>query len=327
MCHVMNIEGQYSVTPRPAVNKPNLDRPLTILLRLGAFLCFAGWTWVHFYWEGPYGILLWQDATYVFAGKFGINWEEFVGSGADDGFVQKWLARIGWFYLACTVFTVIVRKGSWIQMAALVGGSGLLTILSYAKYVAFQRQLPMFIEHGGQILMPILLVMALSLGVRHRVTVVTAFVGLVTTFAGHGCYALGLWPPPATFHAMISVILDVEYDTANTILHTAGVLDFVVCVGIFLPHLRRPTALYAAAWGFLTAIARPVAGMSLSLNYWGADQFVHEAVLRAPHVCIPLFLFFLWRDPQRAENVAPRPGLISESGNSDNMRPITCTID
>jgi hypothetical protein len=320
-------QGKHRVIPQPALNEPKLDSPLIFLLRLAAFLCFAGWTWVHFYWEGPYGILLWQDATYEFAGRFGINWDEFVGSGADDGFVQKWVARIGWLYLVCTVITVTVRKGSWVQMVALVGGSGLLTILSYAKYVAAQRQLPMFIEHGGQILMPILLVMALALGVRHRVTVTTAVVALVTTFAGHGCYALGLWPPPATFHAMTSVILDVEYDTANAMLHTAGVLDFLVCVGIFVPQLRRPSALYAAAWGFLTAIARPVAGMSLSLNYWGADQFVHEAVLRAPHVFIPLFLFFLWREPRSVENVAPRSRLISESEDSGSMRPVACTIN
>jgi hypothetical protein len=126
---------------------------------------------------------------------------------------------------------------------------------------------------------------------------------------------------------MTSVILDVEYDTANAMLHTAGVLDFLVCVGIFVPQLRRPSALYAAAWGFLTAIARPVAGMSLSLNYWGADQFVHEAVLRAPHVFIPLFLFFLWREPRSVENVAPRSRLISESEDSGSMRPVACTIN
>ena len=323
----MSILGKHRVNPPPAVHESNLDSLLMIVLRLGAFFCFAGWTWVHFYWEGPYGILLWQDATYEFASRLGINWEEFVGSGADDGFVQKWIARIGWLYLVCTVITVTVRTESWVQMAALVGGSSLLTILSYAKYVASQRQLPMFIEHGGQILIPILLVMALALGVRHRATVTTACVALVMTFAGHGSYALGLWPPPATFHAMTSVILGVEFDTANTMLRAAGVLDFLVCIGIFLPKLRRPSALYAAAWGFLTAIARPVAGMSLSLNYWGADQFIHEAVLRAPHFFIPLYLFFLWRKPQRSEDVAPRSGLTSEPEDSGSMRPVTCTIN
>lgn len=304
---IINADGAGRVAPQSTANQTQLDHTLSFVLRLGAFCCFAGWTWVHFYWEGPYGVLLWQDTTYALANRFGISWEEFVGSGANDGLVQKWVVRIGWLYLVCTVLTVTVRKRSWIQMSALVAGSGLLTMLSYAKYVASQSQLPEFIEHGGQMLIPVLIVLALTLGVDHRVTVLTAMIAFVMTFAGHGSYALGIWPTPASFYAMLSVILQVEYETANAILHTAGVLDFLVCIGIFIPSLRRPSALYASGWGFLTAIARPVAGMSWSLNHWGADQFLHEAVLRAPHCLIPLYLFFLWRGPQQAEARSPRP--------------------
>lgn len=274
------------------------DRVLVAVIRLGAFLCFAGWTWVHYYWEGPYGILLWQESTYELASRFGVSWDEFVGSGADDGLVQTWLARIAWLYLTCTILTLTVRARSWFQMTALLGGSGLLVVLSYAKYVAAQRQLPMFVEHGGQFLMPALLVLALATGARHRATVITAMVAFVMTFAGHGCYALDLWPTPATFYAMTCVSLHVEYETAQTLIRVAGVLDMVVCAGIFIPVLQRPCAIYAVAWGFLTAIARPVAGMSWHLNYWGADQFLHEAVIRAPHFLIPLYLFLIWRNPQ-----------------------------
>lgn len=277
------------------------ERSLVLLIRLGAFLCFAGWTWSHFYWEAPYGILLWHDETYAFASRLGLSWEEFVGTGAGDGFVQKWVARTGWLYLACTVLTLTVRKGAWIQMAALVGGSGLLTLLAYAKYLGAQYQLPMFIEHGSQMLAPALLVLALALGVRHRVTVATAIVAVITTFAGHGSYALGLWPTPSGFHGMTAVILHVEYPAARAFLHAAGFLDFLVCIGILIPVLRRQSALYAAGWGLLTAIARPVAGMSIDLRYWGADQFLHEAVLRAPHFLVPLFLFYLWRERRPAE--------------------------
>ena len=183
-------------------------------------------------------------------------------------------------------------------------GSGLLTVLSYAKYVASQRQLPMLVEHGGQILMPILLVLALTFGARHRGTIITAMVAVLMTFAGHGSYALGLWPTPATFYAMISVCLHVEYETAKTILRVAGFLDFLVCVGILIPLIRRPAVLYAAIWGLLTAIARPVAGMSWGLYYWGADQFLHEAVLRAPHFLIPLYLLALWSKPRQVEKNA-----------------------
>ena len=85
------------------MNKPKPDSNPIFLLRLGTFLCFAGWTWVHFYWEGPYGILLWQDATYAFAERLGVSWDAFVGTGADDGLIQKWIAWIGWLYLGCTI--------------------------------------------------------------------------------------------------------------------------------------------------------------------------------------------------------------------------------
>ncbi len=308
----------------PRWEKPDFDAALLLCLRLGAFLCFAGWTWVHLYWEGPYGILLWQEDTYRLANKFGIYWEEFVGTGAEAGFVQKWLAHTGWLYLACTVLTITVRKKSWVQMAALVGGGGLVTILAYAKYVASRRQLPMLIEHGGQVLIPVLLVMALALGVRHRLTVATAIVAVITTFAGHGSYAVGFWPIPGNFHAMTSMILRVDYVTTKAILHLVGVLDFVVCIGILIPGLRRPVALYAAAWGFLTAIARPVAGMSLSLNYWGADQFLQEAVFRAPHVLIPLYLFFLWSQPR--QDVIPAPAPRPEPADSAPLPPVARTI-
>lgn len=288
----------------PSVNASDLDRVLVAVLRCSAFLCFAGWTWVHLYWEAPYGVLLWQDATFQVAEWLGIGWDEFVGTGANDGWLQTWLGRIGWLYLLCAVVTLTVGRRTWFQMIVILGGGGLLLVLSYAKYVSAQRQLPMFVEHGGQMLTPVLLVSALALGARHRVTLSLAIIGLVTTFAGHGSYALNWWPTPATFYGMTCVILGVEYETAETMLRVAGVLDLVVCVGIFLPLLRRSCAFYAIVWGSFTAVARPVAGMSWSLNHWGADQTLHETVLRAPHFLIPLYLFLLWRStPETSKSI------------------------
>ncbi|WP_186775708.1 hypothetical protein [Rubripirellula tenax] len=257
---------------------------------------------MHFYWEGPYGVLLWHGTTYELANRFGFSWDDFVGSGAGDGLVQKWIARIWLLYLMCAFLSVTVREKSWIQMFGLVIGSGMLTLLSYAAYVSSQNQLPMFIEHGGQMLIPILLVMALAFGASHKATVITAMIALVMTFAGHGCYATGLWPTPGKFYAMTTLILGVEYPTAQALLRTAGILDFWVCIGICIPFLRRSCAFYATVWGCLTAIARPVAGMSWGLNYWGADQYMHEAVLRSPHFLIPLYLFLNWRQPRSAVN-------------------------
>jgi hypothetical protein len=292
-------ESNHDQSTGKSAQETNL--PLSCL-RLGVFLCFAGWTWVHFYWEAPYGLLLWQESTYELASRFGISWEQFVGTGNNDGVVQKLNGSVWWLYLACAVMALSVCKRSWLQMIALILGSVLLTLLSYTAYAQSQNQLPMFIEHGGQMLVPILLVMALSLGPGHRVTVVTAVIAVIMTFAGHGSYAIGWWPTPGKFYAMTTLILGVEYPTAQTLLRIAGVLDYLVCVGICIPLLRRASVLYATAWGFLTSIARPVAGMSWDLNYWGADHYVHEAVLRAPHFLIPLYLFLIWRPARPTDN-------------------------
>lgn len=290
------------------------DSILLLILRFGGFFCFAGWAWIHLYWEGPYGILFWQDETYAFAGRWGISWDDFVGTGANDGLVQVWNSRIGWLYLACSVLTLTARRKSRVQMAGLIGGSGLLVIMSFAKYLGAQRQLPMFVEHGGQMLMPVILVLALVYGVRHRATVATAMVAVVMVFAGHGAYALGYhWPTPANFFAMTSVILNVESGTVWAFLRVAGILDFIVCVGLFIRPMRQASALYAAVWGLLTALARPMAGMATDLNFWGADQFLHEVAIRAPHFLLPLFLFLVWRGSTRSEKETASTGGGEES--------------
>ena len=104
---------------------------------------------------------------------------------------------------------------------------------------------------------------------------------------------------------MTMVILGSDYDVTTTLLRVVGVLDIAVCVGVLIPRARRVSVVYAAGWGLATAVARPVAGMSTTLNYYGTDHYLHEAVLRTPHFLIPMFLFFLWQQPNEHESLAP----------------------
>ena len=81
------------------MKNPKNDLYLLLCLRVSAFLCFAGWTWVHYYWEAPYGALVWDDSTYALAESLGFSWDEFVGTGADDGLVQLFLGKSAVFNL------------------------------------------------------------------------------------------------------------------------------------------------------------------------------------------------------------------------------------
>jgi len=284
---------------------PQTEASCTFVLRMAAFSCFAGWGWVHYYWEGPYGVLFWDENLYRQAERLGISWETFVGSGANDGLVQTVIGQMFWLYLGAAILTLTVRRGAWIQMVLLLFGSGLLAMVAYAKYLAAESQLPMLIEFGGQVLSPTILVLALQLGARHRLTIIVTVVAVIMTFAGHGAFAIGWWPTPGVFYGMITKILSVDHKTSERILFAAGALDFAVCFALLFPISRRPAALYAASWGLLTALARPLAGMDSTLHYWGADQFIHEAVLRGPHFLLPLYLFLIWRRPKNGGDQAP----------------------
>ncbi len=289
-------------------------RVLTSCLRLSVFCCFAGWAWGHLYWEPSYSSILWSDVTFEWSQNFGYSWDDFAGTGANDGLIQRCVRWMGWLLVGGAILSFTARRSSWIQLGLLSSSALLLLAIAVAKYIKSEFELPVLVEQGGQILSPILLVMALTLGARHRMTVLTAIVAVLTTFAGHGLYATGLWPTPATFIGMTRAIFGWDYDSAKLFVNVAGVLDFAVCCGLLIPFLRRWCVLYAAIWGLLTAAARPAAGMAWDLNYWGADQFLHEFVYRAPHFLIPLFLFLHWSFTQVQHPVA------SSASASDDSR-------
>lgn len=291
------------------------DRRETLLLwllRIGTALGFAGQAWQHLYWDAPYGVLLWNPAVYEFLSSRGMDWDQYVGDGQSQGLVRQAVVAAGLAHAALAVVALTARRRSWVQLSGLAIGAIMLCLLACCRYVQALRVPAMWLEHGGQILMPVLLVLALRLGVKSRTLQWTAVLAVIATFGGHGAYAAGWVPRPGHFQGMIVVILGVTPETAANILEIAGWLDFTVCGAILLPTLRRPAALYAAVWGGLTALARPLAGMKTGLLWWGADQFVHEAVVRAPHLVIPLFLFLLWR---------PRPiAAIEETAPPDETK-------
>lgn len=288
----------------------SLERLQLTILRIGAFLCLAGWTWQHFYWSSPLDNLLWTESSHSLSQAAGLSWDQYAGpTGGQDGVIDKILEFIAWLFLLSSIACLLPLKMRQIQWSFLSLGGLLLILLSYSLYIDSRGQLPMFVEHGGQMLMPLVLLSALVKGVRHKLTVQIAVIACIMTFVGHGCYALNLWPTPGNFYAMTTVILGFDYGHATTFLRIAGVLDILLCIGFAFPKWRRISALYAFAWGGITALARPVAGMSAEINYWGADQYIHEAVLRAPHFLLPLYLFYVWKpnDKKQGESSAMPP--------------------
>jgi len=122
------------------------------------------------------------------------------------------------------------------------------------------------------------------------------------TFTGHGLYALG-WPHgrPGHFLAMTQEILGLSDAGARAYLLTAGILDLIVSIGIFFPRLARPLLLYATAWGFVTALARPAAFLEPGDLLHSLNRWLPEMMFRLPHSLVPLTLFLMQKASEPSE--------------------------
>src|SRR3989344_5926759 len=79
-------------------------------------------------------------------------------------------------------------------------------------------------------------------------------IGVAGEFAGHGLLAVG---GKADWVKWISQLTGVEAGTATTLLLLVGVMDVIVAAVVLLKPVR-PILLWAAFWGFWTALVRPL---------------------------------------------------------------------
>lgn len=113
-------------------------------------------------------------------------------------------------------------------------------------------------------------------------------ISLFGEFLGHGIFAIQL---KKRFLEMLTAFTGITGDAANTLMKTIGSIDILVAVLAIIKPLRI-ILLYAAIWGFLTALARPIAGDPI----W-------DFVERWANVGVPLALLFIRGWPKNAKEL------------------------
>lgn len=102
-------------------------------------------------------------------------------------------------------------------------------------------------------------------------------VGVAGEFIGHGLLAVG---GKADWIGWISQMIRVDSSTAKTLLLLIGILDVIVALIILFKPIK-PVLLWAALWGFWTALVRPLVGQSIL-----------DFVERSANWAAPLALYF-----------------------------------
>lgn len=105
-------------------------------------------------------------------------------------------------------------------------------------------------------------------------------IGVAGEFIGHGLLAIG---GKADWVGWISQMIHVTTPTAQTLLLLIGISDVIVAM-IVLVKPVRPVLLWAAFWGFWTALVRPLVGQS-----------VLDFVERSANWAAPLALFYFYQ--------------------------------
>lgn len=109
-------------------------------------------------------------------------------------------------------------------------------------------------------------------------------VGVAGEFLGHGLLAIG---GKADWIGWIRQMTGVSVGNATTLLLLIGLMDVLVAI-IVLAKPVRPILLWAAFWGFWTALVRPLVGQSI-LDF--IERFANWAA--------PLALYYFYKNEKK----------------------------
>lgn len=269
---------------------------LIILLQIAAFCVFLGRGWQHIVWDAPYRTLLWDEQLmkWIVENLFATPWQDYITSPQTDNAIQGFIKWIGWFYISCAFMVLLIRKWQKVAGVFMIIGSISLIILAllYCKERFFS--LGQFLEYALQFLSPLFLYYFIKQEVISNRFILVLKIATALTFVCHGLYAIGYYPRPREFTEMTMIILRMEENTAVQFLLLAGIMDFIIGVGVFLPlRFSKWIIIYAVGWGFFTTIARVWANVEMDYFLSSANQFVFESIYRVPHFILPIVLLLL----------------------------------
>jgi len=266
----------------------------TRLLQLAAFTVLLGRAWQHLYWDAPFRAFLWDEKLLSgLVEQFStMDWETYITSMEVDNAIGNSIKVFGVFYLLSAILVLFIHKlPRFFHHFLLLSSFALISLaLLYCKERFFS--IGQFFEYTLQFGSPFFLWWWIRQ--ENPITILPTFIlvlkiAIAFTFTCHGLYAIGYYPVPVQFMEMTMNILGINEELAKTFLTTAGILDFAVAIGIFLPwKWARFFLLYAVLWGFGTTIARVWANFNWGWLDYVLLQWLHESVMRMPHFLIPL---------------------------------------
>ncbi len=239
------------------------------LLRLFTMFLFAGRAWQYLRWDTP-----WQNVL-------------------DLSLAANVQMAVGILFLACLIIAAGIDcyLGKLTSMIFLLAGGFMLLLQTILSSMLQNWNIALFIEHTIQWTLPLFLAAIISQQTLSKGLLLGIKWAIALTFMGHGLFASGIFSVPAHFVFMTQNIIGLSADAARSFLLLAGILDFIVAIGLFINKIDRIVVVYAIIWGSLTALARVVAYYDPALPAESLDRWLYETVYRLGHGGLPLIIW------------------------------------
>jgi hypothetical protein len=273
-----------------------------LILKISCVLLFLGRGWQHFFWDAPFRTVLWNEELIkgLVEGLTSMSWKEYVTSTSVDSFISGLTKSFGIFYFFCAAIVPFLTESTKKIGAILIAGSSALGLLYFLMFMEKFFYIGMLIEHALQFGAPLILYVALySQNFYNRYQ--NAFKTLISlTFVGHALFAIGFHPVPGHFIDMIINVFGMSESAAKGFLITAGTLDIVFAILLFVHKTERIALIFMIFWGAVTSLARIVAHLDHEQMALTSHEWVHETILRAPHFLVPLAMYLVLSQQKKA---------------------------
>lgn len=274
--------------------RSNTDPEKIIIL---STLCLLfGRAWQHLFWDAPFRTFLWdQDymENIILSFTRFETWNKYVTSPISDQWIDRSIIFVGVVFFISFLLLFFYKRPRRLLRSMLTLSALLLTILTICYWKEKFYQVGQLIEYSSQVICPFLVIYILFKKVEFIKLIIPIKIAIALTFIGHGLYAIGFHPQPGYFVDMILNIFPISEPAAKSILHFAGVLDFIAAILLFIPTTFRWALWYIFIWAVLTSMARIVSHIDLNQFISSTHQWFFEVLIRVPHFGLPLSLLIL----------------------------------
>jgi hypothetical protein len=268
------------------------------LLSFSAFLIFFGRAYQFFFFGAPYRAIFWDESLLspVVEGLFNYTWQEYATNLKVNTFIENLTILSSVVFLVSGLLCLFWHQIRFRILKKTILGTGisLLFFMGICMVKSKNYDILQLFELSIQLIVPLVIFFNTSLK-NMDVSRLSKWlkIAVALTFIPHGLFAMGLFYVPGHFIDMTIKILGVNETQATQLLYVVGVLDIMVSIFIFIPKLARLTLVYIIIWGFLTAVARLVAGFNPDFFWSSLHHSTYLTLYRLPHALVPLIIYLI----------------------------------